>query len=512
LFFILTLLSGIKIFSVYKVSFQPERLSHTLSVLIMAFLCTLSSALYFPPKQETIEYNSDTDYSTFDPYVQVFDAFQKGQVFLDIEASPELEQLDNVYDSGERADSDIPFKWDFAYYNGHYYCYFGIAPVITFYYPFYWITGKLPALSLSVPFFAILATFFICMTIQAMARLLVHKPNLILMLISMPASVGCAGIYYIMNYADKYCLPLASGLCYLFLCLWMGLYAYCAENKKIKLIFFIISGISLGLCFASRPSMALGAAVLIPLFLGILFCKKQKLSFRLIQASCFVVPLTAGICGIMWYNNVRFGSPLDFGASYQLTVSDIHANKIRLSGIFPAIYHFFLQIPKPRITFPFFESQFYSLNNYGSYTYIADAIGAFSYPMIVLGALLLPVSLKRYGTISSHGVTQLQRNSFIVVCFIMALFIAWQDFCLGGVINRYIIDIMPLMVLGSVMAILYKTRKPSECKYLYILCGISIAVTFCISWLMSVELKDCSLSRYCPNLFDILEDLLIFWN
>ena len=95
------------------------------------------------------------------------------------------------------------------------------------------------------------------------------------------------------------------------------------------------------------------------------------------------VMMIGGI-GLMWYNNARFGSPFDFGASYQLTVSDIHANKIHAAGFMPMLYHYIFQYPRPRCTFPFFEPQFYYLGNYGSYAYIADAVGALSFPLVLL--------------------------------------------------------------------------------------------------------------------------------
>lgn len=51
---------------------------------------------------------------------------------LVLDAAPELAELDNVYDNSERNASGISYAWDRAYYNGHYYSYFGITPVLVF--------------------------------------------------------------------------------------------------------------------------------------------------------------------------------------------------------------------------------------------------------------------------------------------------------------------------------------------------------------------------------------------
>ena len=41
-----------------------------------------------------MEYHDGADYSGADPYVQTFDAFRKGQVYLDIEPDPALAELE----------------------------------------------------------------------------------------------------------------------------------------------------------------------------------------------------------------------------------------------------------------------------------------------------------------------------------------------------------------------------------------------------------------------------------
>ncbi len=510
LFALAMLLIAVKEFKLYKITYQNKKPAHAALVWGMILLCTFSAVFFFRPGQELVEYDS-TRIRTEDPYSTVFDAFQKGQVHLDYAADPGLEEIENVYDYSQRQETDIFALWDYAYYEGNYYVYFGAAPVVACYYPFYLITGKLPTLAIANAFFGVLAILFLCKTILAAMRLLVPRPNLLLLLASMPAAVCCVGIYTILNIADVYTLPLASGLCFLFLCLWMGLGACSIRKKTLKLTMLFLSGLSLALCVASRPGIALGSAVLIPFFLSILINKKQKLSFRLGQACSFAVPLFIGGCAVMWYNHARFGSPFDFGAAYQLTVSDIHANKTRISDFPAMLYHYFFQFPRPKQSFPFFEPQFFMLNNYGSYTYVSDAVGALSYPMVLLGTAMIPVFVRKRGNGIVNGVTNLQRNAFIIICFVMALFLGWQNFCLGGVNQRYVIDLMPLLVIGSIVAILRSAGNPLKNKYRYIVSGVSMAATFCLGWLLVIGSREGNLTKQCPNLYDILEDLLIFW-
>ncbi|MBQ8348262.1 MAG: hypothetical protein IJY19_01270 [Ruminococcus sp.] len=507
---IAALIIAVKEYRLYSVTFQSRKLSHIILTETMALLCTFSAFLFISPDEKGVEYNKESFYSN-DCFAMTFDAFQKKQVYLDIEADPALDELDNVYNRSERDASGIQYSWDTAYYNGRYYCYFGAAPVLTFYYPYYKLKGLLPTINMAAAFFGVLAVYFMCRTLLAAVRLIAPRANLLLLLSSMPIALCCCGILYSMNNAGTYFLPILSGLCYLFLSLWMGLRAYSVKNKKIRLAMLFIGGASLALCVASRPGMALCSAVLIPFFIGILMDKTQKISYRAAQACSFLVPLIAGGIAVMWYNNARFGSPFDFGAAYQLTVSDVHANKLSLSGIAPMLYHYFLQVPRPRSSFPFFEQQMCYLYSYGKYVYTAGITGVFAYPMLLFGTAMMPAAFVRKGKRFAYRTTKIQRNSFIALCFIMSLIIAWMDFCLGGAINHYVFDIMPLMILGSVMCILRSVGKPEKNMHRYITALAVMAATFIIVWLLEIEIRTGNLTRHCPNLYEVVEDLLIFW-
>lgn len=476
----------------------------------MVILCTLSAFLFINPHEKGVEYDKENFFS-YDTYAMTFDAFQKKQVYLNIDADPALEELNNVYSRAERDASGIPYKWDTAYYNGHYYCYFGAAPVLTFYFPYYKLKGLLPTTSIASAFFGVLAVYFMLRTLLAAVRLIVPRANLLLLLISMPTLLSCCGILYSMNDSGTYLLPMLSGFCYLFLSLWMGLRAYSVKNKKLRLVMLFIGGAALSLSVASRPGMALCSAVLIPFFLGILMDKTQKISYRAAQACSFIVPLIAGGIGVMWYNNARFGSPFDFGAAYQLTVSDIHANKLSFSSIGPMIYHYFLQFPRPRSSFPFFEQNMCYLYNYGRYVYTAGINGVFAYPVLFFAAAMAPLAFVRKGKRFAYKTTKLQRNSFMAVCFIMAFVIAWMDFCLGGAINHYVFDFMPLMILAAAVCILRSVGDPKKNMHRYAASIVIMTATFIIMWLLEIGTRTGNLTKHCPNLYDTVEDLIIFW-
>lgn len=500
------LILAVKDFRLYDITYDSKKRPHVIAVSVMIAICTLSGLCFREPYQKGRDFENANWY-TDDPFALTLDAFEKGQVYLDLEVDEGLKDLTNVYDQGERNNSQTFSYWDLAYYNGKYYSYFGVAPVLTFYYPYYLVTGKIPTLAMANNLYAVLGILFMCLAILAALKLLKIKPNLILLLLMLPTSAACMGFWTLANEIDRYTLPTVSGLCFLMICLYTGMTACTVTKKKLKPVLLIISGAALALSVASRPTVALCGAVLVPFFISILLDKKEKLAYRLGLAGCFVAPLIVGAALIMKYNAARFGSPFEFGAVYQLTVSDIHANKLRLNNLPAAIYHYFMQFPKSKVAFPFFETGFNGLDNYGSYVYTAVGFGALTLPVIFCGMLLQPAAFAP----KSKELTDRHRRQFLIICFALSVALAWADFCLGGFITHYVFDIMPLMTFAAMLGIFRSLEKPAAHKRRYILSAASMALTMvfiigqCFNW------GDGTLMKRFPRLIDYAEDLIIFW-
>ena len=507
---IAVLICAVVSFELWKIRYESRKPIHILLTEFVVILCTASVFLMISPYEKAEKYDSK-NVGIGNPYNLTLDAFLKKQVHLDVSVQPELETLDNVYDTSERNEKGTSGWWDYAYYKGKYYCYFGCTPVLTYNLPYYLITGKLPTLGMMLGFFGIFAAYFMCRTILAAVKLFAPKANLLMLLSFMAAAPGLTGIYYCVNGINMYTVPVICGLCWLFVCLWTGFEACLTSKKPLKLILLTVSGISLAFCAASRPGIALCSVILIPLFIGILRNKEQKPLFRGAQAACFCVPLLIGGILLMMYNNARFGSPVDFGFKYQLTVSNIAANKLSLAGLPPMLYHYFFQLPRAAAVFPFFEPTYCVLYNYQKYTYLADCIGVFTYPVILVGFLMLPSALKKNNCMNVRGVTAIQQKSVIILCVVMSVVIGWSDFCLGGAVTRYVIDLMPLLMIASLICVLRGAGDPEKHRMRYCVSLASIAGTFVISWLLTIQVRDGSLMNRLPELYDTVEDLVIFW-
>ena len=509
-FFVLFISAIIIITAISRSKSLAKNNTNQTIIKIFTLACTLFIAITFCPQSRGFEYSKENP-PIGDPYAATFDAFQRDQTYLEIEPDQSLLNMDDPYSRTERDDKNVSYFWDLAYKDGHYYSYFGVTPVITFHIPYYALTGKLPDRPMVTGFFGILGIFFMCQTLLAAVKLLAPRTNLLLLLLSLPAAASCAGFYFCMNFSDTYTLQLACGLAYLFFGLWMGLGACSQKNKAVRFIMLFICGASLAAAVGARPSVALSSAVLIPFFLGILMDKKVKLSYRIAQAAVFFVPLIAGGIAIMWYNNARFGSPFDFGATYQLTVSNVNANVLYLGGLPPMLYHYFFLVPRPKGAFPFIEPNYSGLFNYSKYTYVADTVGLMTIPALLFGTLLIPSAIQRHGKHFTCSTTKLQRNAFIILCFALALIIGWMDFCMGGVNQRYVVDITPLILMGAFICIFRGTGNDEKHPQRYILAIASFAGAFVMSWFIMLSVKDGLLLKHCPNLIHYAEDLIIFW-
>lgn len=496
-----------------RIVYDRRKLSHSLLVYAMVCLCTMSVLIFWVPDQQLISYPEDFAVETASPYEQTLDAFESGHAWLNVEPDPALLESDIRFDRPLRDESGLPALFDRALYNGKYYSYFGIAPVVTFYYPVYWLTGSLPTLDMACMFYAPFTALLMCLTLLAAVRLFCRQPNLLLLLLSLPVSVGLCGVYYSLQFPNQYDVVVASGLCFLMLTLWSGFQACLTKIAWKRCVLLAVCGIACVMCVQSRPSMAITAVILAPCFLGILRDRTASARRRAGSAASFCVPVLIGAAATMYYNMIRFSSPLDFGAGYQLTVSNVQANRLRLSALPAALYHYFLQPVGIKQCFPFVTLSYTPLENYHMYSNLEHTIGMLAFPMLLLAMLLLPKALRSPHRIGSEG-TALQGKAVVVCSLVMAVLVAWLNFCLGGVSLRYAFDFMPVFLIAVTVILLSAVTDPG--RYVYKIALLCICLTFVLFWLLNVQsyvegARESVIMVQHPTLTEELADAILFW-
>lgn len=327
-----------------------------------------------------------------------------------------------------------------------------------------------------------------------------------MLMLGLVATAGTTGLWWFHILASDYTVPLCAGLCFLFFTLWAGLRACDTQKYARQLLLFVLCGVGTVLTVASRPTLVFGALLLAPPFIGLL---AQRGLTRRRKAGCvaaFAVPLCIGAALIMVYNQLRFGSPVEFGATYQLTVSNVAANTLSLSLLPAAIYHYFLQPLEPIKRLPFLQPAYVVLDNYGRYLYADRTVGALLFPHLCGSLIALPGTAKR---------TDPVKRWMLILTPVLALTAAFCDLCLGGAHIRYAADVLPVLCVMALPILLrlygYLSQKLGHGVFVpfVLLFGGSLFVSLCCCkyFIGANTLLNEAYSQFWPK----LEELLFFW-
>ena len=454
----------------------------------------------YPFNNDASEYFNENPYL----YYNQFDAFMHGQIHLLDEPDLRLSTLENPYDPYQRI--GIPYLWDTVYFDGHYYSYYGVAPIFFVMFPFYILSGftLVPNGLFTLVLSTILYAYGIFrLSIVLKERYAANVPSWFLYIFSFFVFVSSLGFNFIsFRWTDwKYRVPFAYavvGLTFFLTYFFEGL-----KRSGIKQhIYWALSSIFYVLIMGSRPELGIMAIVIIPFIVKYLLEGRTELvkgeKKNLFPLISFAVPLVVGGIALAGYNYLRFGSFLEFGSNYQLTINDPRTNALNSESYFNAFYHYFWQQPIfssslqeagfagffTRDKFPTITTERVLLAH-ETHVYIQDSVGVLANPMVYL-ALLLPV-----GLIANKKV---EDWTYLIVPPFLLLILSWLMYCLGGVCMRYILYFWPLAGIW-VLSIFYSSYSTlgKEKGTKVPLMIVSLALTFLGAYLAY---------NLCKNPFD----------
>lgn len=414
---------------------------------IAVVLCVVTMFIYWMSYMDirNIEYPLDNEVSAYDPYVQQFDAFKKGQLHLDWEVDSRLLELENPYGRGARA--GIDYLWDRALYEGKYYSYFGVTPIVTVIYPFYLVGGVIPGAALiQLVYMLMFAVFFPKVLMLLLDKNSEKVSPIIKVLITYTAYLSSFNLLFGRGKNPFYYIACTAAIAFLTLFAYLffkGIYENC--HKK-RCLYFLFAGLAYALCFHARVNTAFTAVFFIaPIVLFKIIGGKIEVKKKLIELSClgFFVAIGFGIS--FAYNYARFGNALEFGSIYQLTVTDVSEYKLDISEFDDAVDYYFKSEPKEDIEKGELVFSDKDKESVDRYLYVADYFGLFFIPFNVFGLLVAVIIFVRDKS-WCYRVT-------ICATFAGAFIMAWINFCLGGVIFRYLADFSVEIAVVAAMAI-----------------------------------------------------------
>lgn len=496
----------------YRIYFDREKKSHVIALVLCIILTAGSTFLLYKTDEfGLVDYPFADNTEVDDIYALKFDAMKKGLPYLDLPAEKGLEDLNNIYDYTERAAANVSYRWDYAYRDGHYYCYFGATPVLLFYYPLYTITGAVPTYNMALGLAGTLAATGIILAYLAVSRKYIPRKKLLPYLLSIPVVCVSSMMFYSLIYPMKYYLPALCALAGLGFAVFFGLTATNAKKDVGAAVLYALSGISLAFCAGARPVTAMGAAVLLPAFIRVLADKKLKPGNKTVKVTAFAVPVLIGIALILSYNEFRFGNPFDFGENYQLTISNISSLNVDITLLPVALFYFFFQPYEISATFPFFRMIGYPINNYEIFRNIELNVGIVHIPFFLAGLLLVWGTLLRTRKKTPGNAGRIEYNAYVLVTLAFSVMIAWFDFCRGGTAVRYTADFAMILAMMSAVALLRRLMVPSGRKALYGIIMAAMIVTPVLIFLSYLPLYNSNLQYIYPQLLERTEDFFLFW-
>lgn len=483
--------SAVVCFGLWRVLLRPDDIRHRAAYCLTALLCAAlvlsvrflsvpedpsafpyTRGLEYPFKNSVYQYRSLT-------HAVMFDMLAKGRVSVDEQPDPALLALDNPYDPTARMESGARVMFDYALYDGQYYCYFGMTPVLVYYAPFYLLTGWLPSYTSAACFFALLtvAAAFFCFW-QAHRRF-ARGGSLTAVCLGAAAAALGSNILMLQSCADRYHLSIACMQAFFFLTVGLGFAAVRCRKDRPRAVLFVLCAVSTVLLAGSRITGALAAAGwLVPLFLLVLLGKKRSRRGRAADAACYLVPLCAGAAAVMAFNAARFGDPLEFGQTWQLTLEDIRFNRFTPGDILPALYSYYLEPLRFTSEFPFAAAGEGAVNHTGNWLY---AVGG-------AGALTMPVTwgLACYPFLPEKG--RRGRGAVLLTAAAVTVPLACMSFAVAGAAQRYVCDILPsLSLAGALLLAACADRGAREGRGApaagaAALCALTVLIACCLAF------------------------------
>lgn len=233
---------------------------------------------------------------------------------------------------------------DFALYRGNLFLTWGPAPALVLI-PAH-LLGLEPSSSVTAALFAIIGFGFALATLRVLLRQL--RDPALWMCILAALTLGLSSVVpFMLRRPAVYEEALGGGFCFVMAGIWLAVSAL--VNRQATRRRLILMSVCFGLAAGSRPTLALTAVVLVPVYMSLRHTRSRRellLALAVPVGTCFVL--------LMAYNQARFGSPLEIGAKYQLAGYDPQtAHFSDLSYVLPGAWFYAVAPPRLEILFPF---------------------------------------------------------------------------------------------------------------------------------------------------------------
>ena len=367
-----------------------------LPLVALAVMMTINSIRSF----EHLEFHRSSDYTyDFDQYAYLADALLHGRPWLDLPVPEQLAAAPDPWSVATRerllSEGVSPIYWDYVFFAGRWYSYFGVIPAVLLYVPYQavsslWTPGGaiLPTAAAVAVLLGAAGIFGALLTVRLLRRFF-PRTSVATALLSIIVTLLGSNLAYLWLRPNVYAVPMAASMLVTWAGLWFWLGArrtpgplgvrsrpWTADDPPVTAITLHTarpdprrdedaprSSTTLSLSRVAAGSLLLAAnlgcrqtfvafALLgFPIFWNELTALTRGLAARTLPArraatvlAAVLIPALTVVLPLLWYNHWRFGSWLNFGNRYQMTVTDLTRYHEPLA-LLPRIVGYYLFLP-----------------------------------------------------------------------------------------------------------------------------------------------------------------------
>ena len=459
--------------------------------------------------------------NTFSPrggqiHQELTKAIMDGRLYLDEEPPQYLEEMDNPYDFNQREylqvrHKDQPeYKWDYAYYNGKYYIYFGILPVLLIYLPVYALTGIMLRTDLVVGMLSILLIGACFWLVREIFSRWFRSGSWLLYPVLATALFFGTGVTVLMRNPAVYETCIIMGL--VFALAGLASWIRAGQGEKLKIRYLLLGSLLIASTAASRPqfllTMVFGLVLFLPEFVEEKRFRPVK-NWKQILNLC--IPFVVIAAAVMMYNYVRFQSPFEFGSTYNLTTNDVTHRGWNLARVGNGIYEYLLRPLHVTTQFPFLSFQELETGYVGETVYEPHFGGAIWYNPLIF--LIFGGTLFRKKNDSEKKSSPVLKAMVLASVISIVIMIA-ADANMGGIVERYQSDFLWLLYLVIIICVVTKLngmkdveQKASLRNKILVMTLLTIFLNFLLLWIDGIyDVFDNNLDVYTN-----LKYLFEFW-
>lgn len=431
-----------------------------------------------------------------DQYEVMAESILQGRIDMAYDdTDPRLLAMENPYDPAARKALGVSFHWDHAFYNGHYYMYFGVVPVFLLFLPFRLLTG----MALTTYHATQVFTALFIVGLFRLFRFLAERffPSLPwAVYLSLSAGFSIMSTWFIVGMPALYCTAISAGICLEVWSLFFFAQAvWGGKGPGQSVGYGALGGLLGALAFGCRPPVALANLLAVPLLLYWLRGKKRCLATAG-QVALVILPYVVVGAALMAYNYARFENPFEFGQSYQLTISDQSQYGSPLSRLDPVqlakgLYHNFLWAAPLKDTFP----------------YIWYSSVLVNFPICVLGYLMV----LRRGV--WRGLVETRLTGFMAVLLLVPPLITVAQVLMSPhLLERYRSDFYWLVGLFCFIAFglfCHSLDGPAKKLWASLLSALGIVTTYQAFFLWCIP-HDQNFTWYSPDTLERISKAICF--